>query len=124
MLWYAKNIFLFNQKIIIYYLDEATQEKENLALSTNEIIEDTQSTQEELNNGISRNIDEQSSVKTTIPKSLSAEELSADNCFKNAYYVFRALCKLSDRDIKDKANTDPKYKINNFEFFNHLFFFI
>jgi len=44
-----------------------------------------------------------------IPNSISTDELSADNYFKNAYYVFRALCKLSDRDIKDKANTDPKY---------------
>ena len=50
-----------------------------------------------------------------MSNSLSAEELTADNYFKNAYYVFRALCKLSDRDIKDKANTDPKYKIINFK---------
>jgi hypothetical protein len=46
-----------------------------------------------------------------MSNSLSADELLADNCFKNAYYVFRALCKLSDRDIKDKSNTDPKYVI-------------
>jgi hypothetical protein len=39
-----------------YYLDQATQEKENTTLSTNEIIEDTQSTQEEFNNGLSRNV--------------------------------------------------------------------
>ncbi len=38
------------------YLDEATQDKGNTTLSTNEIIEDTQSTQEEFNNGISRNV--------------------------------------------------------------------
>ncbi len=56
-------------------------------------------------------MDDQSSVKTTMSNSLSSDELSADNYFKNAYYVFRALCKLSDRDIKDKANTDPKYEI-------------
>ncbi len=61
----------------------------------------------------SQTIDDQSSAKTTLPNSISAEELSADNYFKNAYYVFRALCKLSDRDIKDKANTDPKYIILN-----------
>lgn len=54
-------------------------------------------------------IDEQSTIKTTMSTSLSADEISADNYYKNAYYVFRALCKLSDRDIKDKGNTDPKY---------------
>ncbi len=42
--------------MINFYLDEATQEKENITLSTNEIIEDTQSTQEEFNSGISRNV--------------------------------------------------------------------
>ncbi len=63
----------------------------------------------------SQTIDDQSSAKPTLPNSISAEELSADNYFKNAYYVFRALCKLSDRDIKDKANTDPKYIILNLE---------
>jgi brefeldin A-inhibited guanine nucleotide-exchange protein len=52
-----------------------------------------------------------------MPTSFSADELSADNYFKNAYYVFRALCKLSDRDIKDKANTDPKYETNIFNYF-------
>jgi hypothetical protein len=41
---------------LINILDEATQEKQNLNLSTNEIIEDTQSTHEEFNNGISRNV--------------------------------------------------------------------
>jgi hypothetical protein len=41
--------------------------------------------------------------------SLSADEVSADNYYKNAFYVFRALCKLSDRDIKDKGNADSKY---------------
>ncbi|CAF1154793.1 unnamed protein product [Rotaria sordida] len=98
--------------------DEATQEKENTHLSTNEIIEDTQATQEEFHNGRSRNVlDSQSSgdplsTKSTISNSLSTDELSADNCFKNAYYVFRALCKLSDRDIKDKANTDPKTNLD------------
>lgn len=44
-----------------------------------------------------------------MSNSLSAEELSANMAFKNAYYVFRALCKLSDRDIKDKTNTDLRY---------------
>ncbi len=65
----------------------------------------------------SQSNDDQSSSKTIVPNSLSTDELAADNCFKNAYYVFRALCKLSDRDIKDKANTDPKY------LFLHQFFF-
>ena len=50
-----------------------------------------------------------SSLKTTVSRSLSIDELSADNYYKNAYYVFRALCKLSDRDIKDKGNPDPRY---------------
>jgi hypothetical protein len=54
-------------------------------------------------------MDEQSSIKTSMSNSLSADELTADNYYKNAYYVFRALCKLSDRDIKDKGITDPKY---------------
>ena len=57
----------------------------------------------------SQSIDEQSSIGRTISNSLSTDELTADNCFKNAYYVFRALCRLSDRDIKNKNNTDPKY---------------
>lgn len=48
------------------------------------------------------------STKNVTSNSLSADELSADHHFKNAYYVFRALCKLSDRDIKDKTNTDPR----------------
>lgn len=115
--------------------DEATQETENSTLSTNEIIEDTRSTQEEFNNGHAREmlgmiqserridshevwhrLDGQAtgdslSMQSTIPNSLSAEELSADNYFRNAYYVFRALCKLSDREIKDKTNTDPKYAL-------------
>jgi hypothetical protein len=39
----------------LFSVDEATQETENVTLSTNEIIEDTQSTREEFNNGISRN---------------------------------------------------------------------
>jgi hypothetical protein len=43
-----------------------------------------------------------------LSTSLSADELSANNYFKNAYSVFGALCKLSDRAIKDKGNTDPK----------------
>jgi brefeldin A-inhibited guanine nucleotide-exchange protein len=65
---------------------------------------------------------DQSSSKTTVPNSLSADELAADNYFKNAYYVFRALCKLSDRDIKDKSNTDPKYlTINSFFFSSFIF---
>lgn len=78
--------------------------------STNDFIEDTHSTHDELKNGLSRTdlLDDQSISKATLSHSFSAEELSADNYFKNAYYVFRALCKLSDRDIKDKANTDPK----------------
>ncbi|CAF1321481.1 unnamed protein product [Adineta steineri] len=98
--------------------DEATQVKQNTTLSTNEIIEDTRSTQDEFSNGLSRNvldsqaIDDQTSAKTIISNSISADELSADNYFKNAYYVFRALCKLSDRDIKDKANTDPKTNLD------------
>ncbi|CAF4327724.1 unnamed protein product, partial [Adineta steineri] len=57
-------------------------------------------------------IDDQTYAKTIISNSISADELSADNYFKNAYYVFRALCKLSDRDIKDKANTDPKTNLD------------
>ena len=57
-----------------------------------------------------------------MSNSLSADELSADNYFKNAYYVFRALCKLSDRDIKDKANTDPKYEIIIIFEFDHFRF--
>jgi hypothetical protein len=60
----------------------------------------------------SQSTDDQSSLKTTLSKSLSVDELSADNYYKNAYYVFRALCKLSDRDIKDKANTDSRYAPN------------
>ncbi|CAF4731306.1 unnamed protein product, partial [Rotaria sp. Silwood2] len=55
----------------------------------------------------SQSIDDSSVIGKTISNSLSIDELSADNHFKNAYYVFRALCKLSDRDIKDKGNTDP-----------------
>ncbi|CAF4321347.1 unnamed protein product, partial [Adineta steineri] len=47
-----------------------------------------------------------------MSNSLSADELSADNYFKNAYYVFRALCKLSDRDIKDKGNIDPRINLD------------
>ncbi|CAF5177695.1 unnamed protein product, partial [Rotaria magnacalcarata] len=98
--------------------DEATQGNENDCLSTNEIIEDTQSTPDEFHNTISRNtIDSQSTgdpsfIKNTTSNSLSDDELSTDNCFKNAYYVFRALCKLSDRDIKDKTNTDPKTNLD------------
>ena len=38
------------------HLDEATQEHENVTLSTNEIIEDIRSTHDEFNNGLSRNI--------------------------------------------------------------------
>ncbi|CAF3751735.1 unnamed protein product [Rotaria sp. Silwood1] len=101
---------------IVY--DEATQKHTNSSLSTNDIIEDTQSTQEEINgrilknDGDSQSIDEISSIGRTMPNSLSADELSADNHFKNAYYVFRALCKLSDRDIKDKGNTDPKTNLD------------
>ncbi|CAF4789009.1 unnamed protein product, partial [Rotaria sp. Silwood2] len=60
----------------------------------------------------SQSIDDSSVIGKTISNSLSIDELSADNHFKNAYYVFRALCKLSDRDIKDKGNTDPKYVTN------------
>ncbi len=56
-----------------------------------------------------QSIDERSSIKTTMSTSLSADEISADNYYKNAFYVFRALCKLSDRDIKDKGNADSKY---------------
>ena len=67
------------------------------------------------------NSDQGSSQLSTLPNSLSADELSADNHFKNAYYVFRALCKLSDRDIKDKANTDPKYKNKPLVLPMHLF---
>jgi hypothetical protein len=37
------------------FLDEATQEQRNNSLSTNEIIEDTQSTQGELHERISQN---------------------------------------------------------------------
>jgi len=72
----------------------------------------------------SQSNDDQSSSKTIIPNSLSTDELAADNYFKNAYYVFRALCKLSDRDIKDKANTDPKYEKKFFliNFIIHVFF--
>ncbi|CAF4312534.1 unnamed protein product [Rotaria socialis] len=98
--------------------DEATQGNENAFLSTNEIIEDTHSTPDEFHNTISRNtIDSQSTgdpvfIKNTTSNSLSDDELSTDNCFKNAYYVFRALCKLSDRDIKDKTNTDPKTNLD------------
>ncbi|CAF4355559.1 unnamed protein product, partial [Adineta steineri] len=36
--------------------DEATQVKQNTTLSTNEIIEDTRSTQDEFSNGLSRNV--------------------------------------------------------------------
>ncbi len=36
------------------YLDEATQKQVHSSLSTNDIIEDTRSTQEEINDGISR----------------------------------------------------------------------
>ncbi|CAF4598661.1 unnamed protein product, partial [Rotaria magnacalcarata] len=42
----------------------------------------------------------------------SADEISVNNYFRHAYYVFRALCKLSDRDIKDKGNTDPKTNLD------------
>ncbi len=59
-----------------------------------------------------------------MTNSLSADELSADNYFKNAYYVFRALCKLSDRDIKDKGNTDPKYVISFLYYLQSLVFFV
>jgi hypothetical protein len=52
MLWYEK-IYLINKPFV--HSDEATQQKRNTNLSTNEIIEDTQSTREEFNNGISRN---------------------------------------------------------------------
>ncbi|CAF1187165.1 unnamed protein product [Adineta steineri] len=98
--------------------DEATLQQTNSSLTTNEIIEDIQSAQEEIHDGISRNdkdrqsIDEQSSIKTNMSNSLSVDELSADNYFKNAYYVFRALCKLSDRDIKDKGNIDPRINLD------------
>ncbi|UJR27887.1 hypothetical protein I4U23_009152 [Adineta vaga] len=93
--------------------DEATQERENTSLSTNDIIDDMRSTQDEISNGLdSQTMDNQSTTKTIMSNSLSAEELSADNYFKNAYYVFRALCKLSDRDIKDKTNTDPKTNLD------------
>ncbi|CAF1374888.1 unnamed protein product [Adineta ricciae] len=97
--------------------DEATQ-TQNTLLSTNDIIEDMRSTQDEIDNGLTRNgldsqtNDNQSSTKITTSNALSAEELSADNYFKNAYYVFRALCKLSDRDIKDKSNTDPRTNLD------------
>ena len=37
-------------------LDEATQEKGNLNLSTNEIMEDVQSTHGEFSNGLTRNM--------------------------------------------------------------------
>ncbi|CAF1498387.1 unnamed protein product [Adineta ricciae] len=98
--------------------DEATQERTNTALSTNEIIEDVQSNQGEMSDRISQNekdtqsIDEQSIDKFSMSNSLSADELSADNYFKNAFYVFRALCKLSDRDIKDKGNPDPRINLD------------
>lgn len=38
------------------YSDEATRVKDNGHVSTNDIIEDTRSSQEELNNGISRDV--------------------------------------------------------------------
>ena len=56
----------------------------------------------------SRSSDEQASIKSNLSTSLSADELSADNYFRNAFYVFRALCKLSDRDMKEKGAADPK----------------
>ena len=56
----------------------------------------------------SQSIGEQSYIKPAMSTSLSIDELSANNYFKNAYSVFGALCKLSDRAIKDKGNTDAK----------------
>ncbi|CAF3269094.1 unnamed protein product [Rotaria socialis] len=101
---------------IVY--DEATLVETNSSLSNNEIIEDTQSTQGDINGEIRQNdgdlqsIDEASSIGKVVSSSLSADEISADNYFRHAYYVFRALCKLSDRDIKDKVNTDPKTNLD------------
>ncbi|CAF4449959.1 unnamed protein product, partial [Rotaria sp. Silwood2] len=46
----------------------------------------------------SQSIDEQSSIDKTMSNSLST-----DNAFKNKYYIFGVLHKLSDRDIKGKS---------------------
>ncbi len=49
MLWYKTFFILITNKLREYILDEATQEQTNSSLSTNEIIEDTQSAQEDMN---------------------------------------------------------------------------
>ena len=49
-------IFSSDEHVERRCLDEATQAKENLNLSTNDIIEDIQSTHEEFNNGLTRNM--------------------------------------------------------------------
>ncbi|CAF0833035.1 unnamed protein product [Didymodactylos carnosus] len=100
--------------------DEATQQQRSTDLSTNEIIEEAQSVHEEIlsiapissANSLSHHLESSGEIETTMSTSLSADELSVDNYFKNAFYVFRALCKLSDRDIKDKTNTDPRTNLD------------
>lgn len=54
---------------------------------------------------------------STMKENRTSEEISADKHYKNAFHVFRALCKLSDREMKDKGNVDPKYFLNVFFFF-------
>ena len=76
----------------LFPLDEAAEEMNESFQSTNEIIDDVQSTNRQIN-------------ETSL---VSSDDFSADNAYKNAFHVFRALCKLSDRDIKDKNNVDPR----------------
>ena len=45
---------------------------------------------------------------STMKENRTSEEISADKHYKNAFHVFRALCKLSDREVKDKSNVDPR----------------
>ncbi|CAF1001245.1 unnamed protein product, partial [Didymodactylos carnosus] len=96
--------------------DEATQQQRSTNLTTNEIIEEAHSLHEDILTTIpsttALSYQSNGETETTISTSLSSDELSADNYFKNAFYVFRALCKLSDRDIKDKTNTDPRTNLD------------
>ena len=79
--------------------DEAREEQaRSSSLSNNDIIDDAPRTHAVHSRSDSQSIDD----------SIPISEPSANSDFKNAYHVFRALCILSDRDIKNKANSDPK----------------
>lgn len=103
------------------HLDEARQELTTSTQSTNDIIEDTHG-ELQFSRRTTMTDDQSLDEASTMKENRTSEEISADKHYKNAFHVFRALCKLSDREIKDKGNIDPRYL--HFSFVTQSFRFI